>query len=52
MASTTAPNGIVLYSYASSPFGKRVEAYLALREIPYALCVRLPLHRPSIHLTS
>jgi len=30
---------IVLYNYAFSPFGKRVEAYLALRGIEYALCV-------------
>jgi hypothetical protein len=46
-AETSAPNNIILYSYAFSPFGKRVSAYLALRGIEYALCVRLPFR---IHL--
>jgi hypothetical protein len=41
MSSPTNPHSIILYTYASSPFGKRVEAYLALRGIPYALCVRV-----------
>lgn len=40
---TTAPNNIVLYNYDFSPFGKRITAYLALRNIDYAICVRPPL---------
>lgn len=39
MGSTAPPNGIVLFSYASSPFGKRVSDYLQLRGIEYTLCV-------------
>jgi len=34
-----APNGIVLYNYGFSPFGKRVSGYLALRGLEYAVCV-------------
>jgi glutathione S-transferase len=34
------PNNIILYNYAFSPFGRRISAYLALRGIDYALCVR------------
>jgi hypothetical protein len=37
------PNNIILYNYASSPFGRRISDYLALRGIDYALCVRLPI---------
>jgi hypothetical protein len=36
----SAPNDIILYNYASSPFGRRISDYLALRGIEYALCVR------------
>jgi len=42
MVSKRAPNDILLYNYAFSPLGKRVYAYLALRDIEYALCVRPP----------
>ncbi|KAF2646265.1 glutathione S-transferase [Massarina eburnea CBS 473.64] len=34
----TAPNGIILFNYPVSPFGRRVSWYLALRGIGYALC--------------
>jgi hypothetical protein len=53
MSSKTAPNGIVLYNYDSSPYGKRVSAYLALRGIDYALCVCSVLtHKQGQRLTS
>jgi len=41
MGSPSAPNGIVLFSYPSSPFGKRVSWYLQLRGIGYAICVSI-----------
>lgn len=39
MSATQPPNDIILYTYAFSPFGKRVAAYLALRGVGYGLCV-------------
>lgn len=34
------PNGIILYGYPFSPYANKVKAYLALRKIEYAECVR------------
>ncbi|KAL6710513.1 hypothetical protein ACN47E_008561 [Coniothyrium glycines] len=48
---TKAPNNIVLYTYGSSLFGKRVSSYLALRGIEYALCdVPITMPRPELAL--
>ena len=41
MDSPSAPNGIVLFSYPSSPFGKRVSWYLQLRGIGHGFCVSI-----------
>ncbi|KAH7081390.1 hypothetical protein BKA63DRAFT_207414 [Paraphoma chrysanthemicola] len=46
-----APNDIILYNYAFSPYGKRVSAYLALRGIDYALCEQpFTMPRPDLDL--
>ncbi|KAF2822895.1 hypothetical protein CC86DRAFT_299529 [Ophiobolus disseminans] len=51
MADKSAQQGIVLYNYAFSPFGKRVAAYLALRGIEYALCEQpFVMPRPDLAL--
>jgi glutathione S-transferase len=44
----SAPNDIILYNYAFSPYGKRISDYLALRGIDYALCVRTSPNLPCI----
>jgi hypothetical protein len=44
MSATKPPNDIILYTYAFSPFGKRVSAYLALRGVEYGLCVGLAVY--------
>jgi hypothetical protein len=46
MAHVEAPNGIVLYWYKASPYGRRVAWYLALRNIAYAQCVRRSCGKP------
>ncbi|KAI0164340.1 glutathione S-transferase [Hypoxylon sp. FL1284] len=45
-----APNlPIVLYTYGHSPFGRRVEWYMAMRHIPYTQCIQPDmLPRPDL----
>ncbi|KAI7541100.1 hypothetical protein KC331_g8780 [Hortaea werneckii] len=40
MAAQAAPNGIILFHYPQSPYGRRVRWYLALRGIAYAECIQ------------
>lgn len=37
----SAPNDIVLFWYSASPYGRRVQWYLTLRNIAFAECVSL-----------
>ncbi|KAH4959249.1 hypothetical protein HBI81_192100 [Parastagonospora nodorum] len=51
MSATKPPNDIILYTYAFSPFGKRVAAYLALRGVGYGLCEQpFTMPRPDLAL--
>ncbi|KAK7192040.1 hypothetical protein DPSP01_003907 [Paraphaeosphaeria sporulosa] len=49
MGSTVVPNDIVLFNYPSSPFGRRIQWYLQLRAIEYAL-VEQPVMMPRTDL--
>ncbi|KAI7182669.1 hypothetical protein KC352_g23115 [Hortaea werneckii] len=40
MSAQAAPNGIILFHYPQSPYGRRVRWYLALRGIAYAECIQ------------
>merc|ERR1712113_664642 len=40
MPAQAAPNGIILFHYPQSPYGRRVRWYLALRGIAYAECIQ------------
>ncbi|SMY22416.1 unnamed protein product [Zymoseptoria tritici ST99CH_1A5] len=49
MSSIQVPNEIVLFWYPSSPYGRRMTWYLALRSIPYAECIQPHiLPRPTL----
>ncbi|KAI5362296.1 Putative glutathione S-transferase, Thioredoxin-like superfamily [Septoria linicola] len=49
MSGIKTPNDIVLFHYRASPYGRRVTAYLALRNIQYAECLQPPiLPRPDM----
>ncbi|CAK4030248.1 glutathione s-transferase like [Lecanosticta acicola] len=43
------PNGIILFWYHASPYGRRVKWYLTLRKIAHAECIQPPmLPRPDL----
>lgn len=48
--SSQVPNDIILFHYGTSPYARRITAYLALRKIPYASCPQ-PLYLPRPDLS-